>query len=1074
MPIREQAVPDQLPRDNGALEAALDCARLGLWLWDPVSGRVSWAHGTHHPFGLHQAPPTFARHYLRLIPAGDRLRVLRYFRRLLEGEHLPPMTQHIRWPDGVHQWLEIGGRLHVLADGRRQLAGVARDVSLNVEQNEDVFTKAFRESPDPIAITDLEADRLLKINKGFVTAFGWSKEQAVGNTSGELGLWVDPHDRLRMLDQLAMHGALNDFEARLRHRDGSIGTYRFHSTPVSLHGTACLVTTVRDVSQLRAQEVALRDSRDRLALALDSAQLGTWEWHIPSDQLQGTSRAFALHGLPVEETVCDFRTFFRTVHEDDRETLRKAYRALLGGTESECRLSYRARTADNEVRYLESTARLYRDADGQPLRMTGILNDITERVLYEQQLLASEEKFSTLFQSSPVPISVSEADTGRFVDINPSFSEVFGYQPGEIVGKISLELGFWEDPQQRTRLFGELERHQALDGALARFLSKDGRRISCLISCRFLQVHGERYVATSFHDITRLQQATRALQASEEKFAKAFHSSPDAICLLQRRELRFVEANDGFRRLTGYTPEEVTGRRLEELQLHVDAEQREAMLDTLSRNGRLPRTEVQLLDRDGHEKYAEVSVETLLLDGAEYLLITARDISQLKAAQAQIQHLAYHDSLTNLPNRALLLDRLTQQVALLNRHNLRGAVLFIDLDHFKHINDSLGHPVGDTVLRMLTARLEANVRLEDTVARLGGDEFVVLLSGLEGKRAQVIRQVRQVAEQLRAHLAEPMEVEGHSLHVTASIGIALIPDHGASPDDLLKRADIALYRAKDSGRNRLHMFRSRMQEQVSERLRIENDLRQALLRQQFEVRFQPQADAHTGRIVGAEALLRWNHPTYGMQSPDAFIQVLEESGLIHDVGLWVLNQACLTCADLLRDALVQADRFSLCVNISPRQFRHPEFHEGIERCLLESRLPARMLKLEITESVAIRNVEDTVSKMQRLKRLGIGFAMDDFGTGYSSLTQLKRLPVDVLKIDQSFVRDVPLNGNDSEIIRAIIAMANSLGLQIIAEGVERSEQLDFLRAENCHLYQGYLFSEPLSSEQFRSLLSARR
>src|SRR5690554_2207557 len=991
MPIREQAVPDQLPRDNGALEAALDCARLGLWLWDPVSGRVSWAHGTHHPFGLHQAPPTFARHYLRLIPAGDRLRVLRYFRRLLEGEHLPPMTQHIRWPDGVHQWLEIGGRLHVLADGRRQLAGVARDVSLNVEQNEDVFTKAFRESPDPIAITDLEADRFLKINKGFVTAFGWSKEQAVGNTSGELGLWVDPHDRLRMLDQLAMHGALNDFEARLRHRDGSIGTYRFHSTPVSLHGTACLVTTVRDVSQLRAQEVALRDSRDRLALALDSAQLGTWEWHIPSDQLQGTSRAFALHGLPVEETVCDFRTFFRTVHEDDRETLRKAYRALLGGTESECRLSYRARTADNEVRYLESTARLYRDADGQPLRMTGILNDITERVLYEQQLLASEEKFSTLFQSSPVPISVSEADTGRFVDINPSFSEVFGYQPGEIVGKISLELGFWEDPQQRTRLFGELERHQALDGALARFLSKDGRRISCLISCRFLQVHGERYVATSFHDITRLQQATRALQA-----------------------------------------------------------------------------------REGHEKYAEVSVETLLLDGAEYLLITARDISQLKAAQAQIQHLAYHDSLTNLPNRALLLDRLTQQVALLNRHNLRGAVLFIDLDHFKHINDSLGHPVGDTVLRMLTARLEANVRLEDTVARLGGDEFVVLLSGLEGKRAQVIRQVRQVAEQLRAHLAEPMEVEGHSLHVTASIGIALIPDHGASPDDLLKRADIALYRAKDSGRNRLHMFRSRMQEQVSERLRIENDLRQALLRQQFEVRFQPQADAHTGRIVGAEALLRWNHPTYGMQSPDTFIQVLEESGLIHDVGLWVLNQACLTCADLLRDALVHADRFSLCVNISPRQFRHPEFHEGIERCLLESRLPARMLKLEITESVAIRNVEDTVSKMQRLKRLGIGFAMDDFGTGYSSLTQLKRLPVDVLKIDQSFVRDVPLNGNDSEIIRAIIAMANSLGLQIIAEGVERSEQLDFLRAENCHLYQGYLFSEPLSSEQFRSLLSARR
>ena len=261
-----------------------------------------------------------------------------------------------------------------------------------------------------------------------------------------------------------------------------------------------------------------------------------------------------------------------------------------------------------------------------------------------------------------------------------------------------------------------------------------------------------------------------------------------------------------------------------------------------------------------------------------------------------------------------------------------------------------------------------------------------------------------------------------------------------------------------------------MQEQVSERLRIENDLRQALLREQFEVRFQPQVDARSGQIVGAEALLRWNHPVYGLQSPEAFMQVLEESGLIHDVGLWVLNEACRCCANLLEEGLIRQDSFTLCVNISPRQFRHPEFYEGIERCLSTSRLPPRMLKLEITENVAIRNIEDTVNKMQRLKRLGIGFAMDDFGTGYSSLTQLKRLPVDVLKIDQSFVRDVPLNGNDSEIIRAIIAMATSLGLQTIAEGVERSEQLDFLRDENCQLYQGFLFSQPVPLADLHDLL----
>ena len=1061
----------QLPHDNGVLETALDCARLGVWLWDPTSGRVSWAHGTHHPFGLRQAPPASARQYLRLISPGERIRVLRYFRRILRGETLPPMTQYIHWPGGGHHWLEIGARLHERPDGYRQLTGVARDITLNTDrQHEDIFTKAFRESPDPIAISDLQTGRFIEVNTGFINTFGWSKELAIGHTSDELNLWVDAHERERMLEQLTSHGSLRDFETRLRRRDGSIGTFRFFGAPIELHRSPCLVTTVRDVSQLRAQEHALRDSRERLALALESANLGTWEWHIPSDSLQGTPRAFGMHGLERPDASCDFRTFFRTVHGEDRESLRKAYRSLLTGTDSECRLSYRVRMPSGEIHYLESTARLYRDAQGNPLRMTGILKDMTGRMLYEQRLRASEEKFSTLFQGSPVPISVSEAQSGRFVDINPSFSEVFGWPPAELIGRTAREIDFWEDYQRRTEVVEELSRKRVLDSALASFHSKDGRRITCLISCRYLEMQGDRYLATSFHDITRLQQATRALQTSEEKFAKAFHSSPDAICLLERSERRFLEVNEGFRRLTGYTPEEVMGRRLDELRLRIDPQQRQEIVASIASNGRLPRTEVHLLDRDGQSKFADVSVETLSLDGGECLLITARDISQLKAAQAQIQHLAYHDSLTNLPNRALLLDRLTQQIALLNRHHLRGAVLFIDLDHFKHINDSLGHPVGDAVLKMLTARLEANVRQEDTVARLGGDEFVVLLSGLEGKRAQVIRQVRQVAEHLRTHLAEPMEVEGHQLQVTTSIGVALIPDHGTSPDDLLKRADIALYRAKDSGRNRLHLFRSRMQEQVSERLRIENDLRQALLREQFEVRFQPQVDARSGQIVGAEALLRWNHPVYGLQSPEAFMQVLEESGLIHDVGLWVLNEACRCCAKLLEEGLIRQDSFTLCVNISPRQFRHPEFYDGIERCLNTSRLPPRMLKLEITENVAIRNIEDTVNKMQRLKRLGIGFAMDDFGTGYSSLTQLKRLPVDVLKIDQSFVRDVPLNGNDSEIIRAIIAMATSLGLQTIAEGVERSEQLDFLRDENCQLYQGFLFSQPVPLADLHDLL----
>jgi len=571
-------------------------------------------------------------------------------------------------------------------------------------------------------------------------------------------------------------------------------------------------------------------------------------------------------------------------------------------------------------------------------------------------------------------------------------------------------------------------------------------------------------------DISERVLREQRLQASEERFAKAFHSSPDAITITERDSGRYIEVNEGFTRITGYQPEEVIGRTAFDLNIWAYPEERRQMIERLSQNGQVLHMEMHGRHREGEIRLVDVSVQPIEINGLPCLLLTARDISELKAAQAQAQHLAYHDALTNLPNRALLMERLTQQIALLKRHDLRGALLFLDLDHFKHINDSLGHPVGDSVLRMVTARLEASVRLEDTVARLGGDEFVVLLSGLEGKRSEVTRYVRQIAEKLRHLVAEPMLLDGHRLQVTPSIGVGLIPDHGNTPADLLKRADIALYRAKDSGRNAIQLFRSTMQEAASARLRLENDLRLALARGEFELHFQPQVDARDGKVVGAEALLRWQHPQLGPQSPAQFIQVLEESGLIVEIGGWVLAEACHFCSRLLADGLVDGERFSLCVNISPRQFRQHDFVERVANCLRDSQLPNAMLKLEITEGIVIQNIDDTVGKMLRLKKHGVSFAMDDFGTGYSSLTYLKRLPVDMLKIDQSFVRDATNDPNDAEIIRAIVAMARSLGLALIAEGVEQQDQLHFLQAQGCHLYQGYLFSRPLAQEAFRALL----
>ncbi|NOR51458.1 MAG: EAL domain-containing protein, partial [Gammaproteobacteria bacterium] len=427
----------------------------------------------------------------------------------------------------------------------------------------------------------------------------------------------------------------------------------------------------------------------------------------------------------------------------------------------------------------------------------------------------------------------------------------------------------------------------------------------------------------------------------------------------------------------------------------------------------------------------------------------------------------FYDPLTALPNRNLLINRMQQIHARCVRRGHLGAVLYLDLDRFKAINDALGHSVGDQLLKQVATRLSSHLRQEDTVAHLSGDEFVILLSEISDDPKTAQTQSISYANNIRELLSQPHEIEGQQLYSTPSIGITLFPMGNENAESILQEADTAMYRAKEQGRNAIHFYIPSMQLAADKRLALENDLRRALDQNEMQLNFQPQVDIR-GLVKGAEVLLRWNHPTRGMVSPTEFIPLAEETGLIIPIGEWVLYQACQLISNWEEEGLNR--EYSLAVNVSPRQFRLTNFVSRVKAILEETGANPARLELELTEGVVVDNVEDTIEKMSTLREIGVRFALDDFGTGYSSLSYLKRLPLDKLKIDQSFVRDISLDSNDATIVETIISMGRHMDLHVIAEGVDSEEELRFLDEKGCHTYQGFYFSPPVEWDAYKLFL----
>ena len=735
----------------------------------------------------------------------------------------------------------------------------------------------------------------------------------------------------------------------------------------------------------------------------------------------------------------------------------------------------------NIGRWLSFLAAPLHDEEGRIVGAIETLQDITERKAAEIELRESRTLMASVLASASYSIIATDPQ-GLITVFNKGAETLLGYAAGELIGK--RDPGAFHDPDEVVAYASLLARELGIavapgfDAFVARtratgepderewtYIHRDGTRIPVLLSITAIrdqngEITGYLGIATNIEERKQAEANLRVAAIAFESQEGMMITDPKGI---------IVRVNQAFTRLTGYSAEEAIGQTpsLFKSGRH-DAAYYQRMWTTLKDTGHW---QGEIWNRRKNGKiYAEMLTISSVIapDGQVSNYIgTFSDISRNSEAEAEIHRLAFYDPLTQLPNRRLLLDRLQQAITASARSGREGALLFIDLDNFKTLNDTLGHDKGDLLLQQVAQRLSDSVREGDTVARLGGDEFVVMLEGLDVSPEEAAPQAQSVGEKILVALNEPYLLGNHKHHSTPSIGVTLFGGNQDTVDELLKRADFAMYQSKSAGRNTLRFFDPQMQAVVTARAGLEEELRHGLSEDQFLLYYQPQVDG-AGRMTGVEALVRWKHPQRGMVPPGEFIPLAEDSGLILPLGHWVLRTACGQLAAWA--SRPEMAHLVVAVNVSARQFKLPNFVEEVMAILDFTGARPPQLKLELTESMLLSDVEDIITKMTELKANGVGFSLDDFGTGYSSLTYLKRLPLDQLKIDQSFVRDVLTDPNDAAIAKAIITLGQSLGLAVIAEGVETEGQRDFLARHGCNAYQGYLFGRPCAAGDLAAAL----
>ncbi|RLW66340.1 MAG: hypothetical protein B6D73_03870 [gamma proteobacterium symbiont of Stewartia floridana] len=818
------------------------------------------------------------------------------------------------------------------------------------------------------------------------------------------------------------------------------------------------------LQQLNADlEETVRRQTEGLAEAQRMGKMGSWVLNLQQDSLEWSDETFRIFEIDPQRFGATYEKFLETVHPNDRERVNNAYLSSLED-QHDYEIEHRLLFADGRIKWVKEQCETRFDSHGLPIISRGTVQDITERKAAERQLALTQHALDHISEAA----YLIKPD-GHFRYVNPAACETLGYTKQELLKKTVMDI----DPSYSHDPFLESYRKLAEAGSL-RFETthqhRDGHTIPVEIVANHIQFEDEEYSFAIARDISEIKSAQLEIERQRTLLQQVIDGVSDPILMIDT-DYTVQLMNHAARAAAPAKALASAQPKCYAISHHIDhpcqGEDHPCPLNQVMQSKQTVKVVHKHPGQDGATRTFELLANPLFDKHGDItgIIESGRDITdylsvveQLRKNQHRLDHIAHHDPLTGMPNRLLFVDRLQQAIFKAKRNNNMVALLFIDLDRFKQINDSFGHPTGDQILKEAAIRLKAKIREVDTIARVGGDEFTVILDQIDHTQDIV-----KIAEKLLGAFTQGFKILDKELFLSSSIGISIYPQDSDDPNTLIRNADSAMYKAKELGRNAYSFYTAEMTSLAFERLMMENSLRKALSMKELVLHYQPQIDIRTGRIIGVEALVRWQHPELGLLPPAKFIPLAEDSGLIRPIGEWILRQACLQ-ASKWRDQGFSPQRISVNCNLSAGQLNSENFVGGIQAILAEAGIEAGLLELEITETTIMNDPEHMSEIFNRLRDIGIKLAIDDFGTGYSSLSYLKTLPISKLKIDQSFVRDIPADPDDMAITRAIIALGESLQMQVIAEGVETEAQAEFLKAEGCYLAQGFLYAKPMKSE----------